>query len=58
MIPIDATDKWLVEGNDGARTIADIGEAAPDGSRVLFAQLWWSDQVASDASRAAIGGPA
>jgi SAM-dependent methyltransferase len=59
-LPIDATEKRMVDAIDGTRTIAEIMEASksspqgsrdPDSARTFFERLWWQDQVVFDVSR-------
>jgi len=61
-LPIDATEKRLLDAVDGSRTIAEIagGNATqPDAgsrlerARAFFERLWWYDQVVFDASHSA-----
>jgi len=60
-LPIDATEKRMVDAMDGRRTVGEIarGHGSPDAARTLFERLWWYDQVVFDASaRSAPGGDA
>jgi hypothetical protein len=58
-LPINATEKRLVDGIDGTRAIGDIAESALpsslkesqlDMARTFFERLWQYDQVVFDAS--------
>jgi hypothetical protein len=57
-LPIDATEKRLLDAIDGNRTIAEISRVSPSSQgqpqlelvRSLFERLWWHDQVVFDAS--------
>jgi hypothetical protein len=51
-LPIDATEKRMVDAIDGRRTVRDIVAMADseDIARVLFQRLWSYDQVVFDAS--------
>jgi hypothetical protein len=44
LMPIDASEKFVVDGIDGRRTIAELGANAD-----LFERLWCHDQVVFDA---------
>jgi SAM-dependent methyltransferase len=51
-LPIDATEKLLVDAIDGERSIGEIAGNTPhDVCRALFERLWWYDQVVFDGSR-------
>jgi SAM-dependent methyltransferase len=59
-MPIDATEKRMVDAIDGKRTIGDIAkrtvpssrkEPPLDLARAFFERLWWYDQVVFDSSR-------
>jgi SAM-dependent methyltransferase len=59
-MPIDSTEKHLLDAIDGSRCIAEIAESALsssdrkthlDTARAFFERLWWYDQVVFDASR-------
>jgi SAM-dependent methyltransferase len=59
-MPIDSTEKRLLDATDGSRCIAEIAESALSSShqkthldiaRAFFERLWWYDQVVFDASR-------
>jgi SAM-dependent methyltransferase len=59
-LPIDSTEKRLLDATDGSRCIAEIAESAMSSShqktqldiaRAFFERLWWYDQVVFDASR-------
>lgn len=68
VMPVDVTEKRIVDAIDGERTIADIDRLATasgtaiegdpvapaDGTQAFFEQLWWYDQVVFDASGGAI----
>ena len=59
LMPVDATEKHMVDVIDGERTLNDILETVMSSSRRLkqedvrdfFERLWWHDQVVFDASR-------
>ncbi len=59
LMPVDATEKRMVDAIDGQRTLNDILETVLSSSRGLkqenvrdfFERLWWHDQVVFDASR-------
>jgi SAM-dependent methyltransferase len=48
ILPLTTSEKQLFDAIDDARTIGEIGNAAP--VRTFFERLWWHDQVAFDAS--------
>jgi len=59
-VPIDATEKRLLDAIDGQSTVGELvrrarpssGETTPlEIARGFFERLWWSDQVVFDASR-------
>jgi hypothetical protein len=59
-MPIDATEKRMLDAIDGKRSIGDIArgtvpssrkESPFDLARAFFERLWWYDQVVFDASR-------
>ncbi|MCM3881018.1 MAG: class I SAM-dependent methyltransferase [Vicinamibacterales bacterium] len=50
-LPIDASEKFLVDAIDGERSIGEItGDKPRDACRALFERLWWHDQVVFDGS--------
>jgi SAM-dependent methyltransferase len=56
ILPVDATEKRMLDAVDGRRTIAAITEAAGGDellprARHLFERLYWYDQVVFDSSR-------
>ena len=52
VMPIDATEKRLLDRVDGVRTLGEIAEdAAPAMARDFFERLGWWDQVVFDKSR-------
>ena len=54
-LPIDATEKLIVDAIDGQCSIGEIaGHQSRDACRALFERLWWHDQVVFDASRGGI----
>jgi SAM-dependent methyltransferase len=51
-LPIDGTEKLLVDAIDGERNIGEIaGDTPREACRSLFERLWWHDQVVFDTSR-------
>ena len=59
LMPIDTTEKRMLDAIDGRRSVRDILETTPAASpgqrhpdaRTFFERLWWHDQVVFDASR-------
>jgi hypothetical protein len=59
IMPIDATEKRMVDAIDGKRSIGDIAKgtgpstrkgSSLDLARAFFERLWWYDQVVFDGS--------
>ena len=54
-LPIDRSEKQLVDVIDGKRSIADIlrlnAQKQPDSVRTFFKKLWWYDQISFEISK-------
>lgn len=52
-LPIDEREERLCRAIDGVRTIGEIARPGADQAAAFFERLYWYDQIALDASRAA-----